>query len=152
MLADILATTQHAHKEANQASQALDYFQDLVVVGESRMLQDLRVLNEGDSAQWMAGFMYAYTGQTEDVRDYIVDCSRQISGIDKKLARAYKRYANGNFEGGNIPIVASENAFRRSMRDCDETNDLFEEIVDTAKTFFAQPDYQDIIDANLQAN
>ena len=59
------------------------------------MLQSLRELNEGDAAQWTAGFMYAYTGQTFAERDYLVDCSRQIVGLDKKLARAYKRYAKG---------------------------------------------------------
>ena len=39
--------------------------------------------------------MYAYTGQTVDVRDALVECSKQIKKVDKKLSRAYKRYGKG---------------------------------------------------------
>ena len=97
--------------------------------------------------------MYAYTGQTFEQTEYLVECSRQITGLDKKLARAYKRYARDEdfdiFSTGHVPIINAERVFRRSMRDCDDTNALFEEIVDTAHTFFDQSDYLDIIDANL---
>ena len=33
----------------------------------------------GDSAQFAAGIAYAMSGQTEDVRDYLMQCSDQIT-------------------------------------------------------------------------
>jgi len=35
------------------------------------------VLEKGDSALLAAGFMYAYTGETNDQTDYLVSCSKK---------------------------------------------------------------------------
>ena len=52
--------------------------------------------------------MYAYTGQTVDVRDALVECSTQVERLDKKLGKAYKRYGKGKYQGGNKAINTAE--------------------------------------------
>ena len=64
--------------------------------------------------------MYAYTGQTVDVRDALVECSTQIKKLDNKLAVAYKRYSKGRHQKGNQAIKNSEKFYRQSMSGCDE--------------------------------
>ena len=64
--------------------------------------------------------MYAYTGQTVDVRDDLVECTTQIKKLDKKLARAYKRYGKGKQQKGNQSIRNTEQFYRQSMSGCDE--------------------------------
>ena len=42
-------------------------------------------LKKGDSALFAAGFMYAYTGETNDQTDYLVSCSKKKWKLNKKL-------------------------------------------------------------------
>ena len=151
MLAEIIATTQHT---INQATQNVsEGFQELVIAGEeTRSLQELIVLEKDDAALWVAGFIYGYTGQMFDQIDYLVECSTQINGVDRKLARAYLRYGKDNYDHGHTPIKLAEAALRRSMRDCDETNELFEDIVSDAHQFFGQENWSEIVEANVTAD
>ena len=109
-------------------------------------------LQEGDSAQWAAGLLYAYSKQTNDSRDYIVGCSVQVDKLDKRLARAYKKYGKGQSHRGNWLISMTEDLFRESMAACDDTNPDFEELAEQAHDFFAQENWNEIASANYQAN
>ena len=109
-------------------------------------------LQEGDSAQWYAGVLYAYSGQTNDSRDYLVGCSVQVEKLDNKLARAYKKYGKEQYSRGNWKISKTEDFFRESMAACDDTNDVFEEIASKAHDFFAQDNWKEIASANYEAN
>ena len=53
------------------------------------------ILNVGDSAEFAAGMIYAYSGQTSDVRDYLVECSVHNDHLDKHLTRAFFYYSDG---------------------------------------------------------
>ena len=100
MLAEILAANQHPVIDSFKSFDINEF----VPRGEG----DIRVLNAGDSAEWAAGVMYAYTGQTVDVRDALVECSTQVERLDKKLGKAYKRYGKGKYQGGNKAINTAE--------------------------------------------
>ena len=52
-------------------------------------------LNAGDSAEFAAGMIYAYSGQTSDVRDYLVECSVQVPELDSHLTNAFYFYSDG---------------------------------------------------------
>ena len=129
MLSNILASTHHHVREASDAIQ--DQLNRIMDPQPSE-------LNDGDSAQWAAGLLYAYSGQETDVRNYLVGCSVQNDNLDQKLWNAYYRYSNGEWENGNRRIMNSERFFRVSMRDCPETNDSFDELSDKAHAFFGQ--------------
>ena len=84
---------------------------------------DIRILKEGDTALWMAGLMYAYTGQREDHTNYLLKCSVEIEELDRKLARAYGDYEIN--QSGNLPMKRCVPRYTTSMIDCDETNQLW---------------------------
>ena len=109
-------------------------------------------LVEGDSAQWAAGLLYAYTQQETDARDYLVECSTQIDRLDIKLQRAYSKYGAESYTSGNKEIRNTEPYFRSSMADCAETNDAFEEMADRAHTFFDTDGWRDVATANYEKN
>ena len=64
MLSNIFATAHHSLVRAQDSVQHLDDYS---------CWKD--PLNEGDTAQWAAGLMYAYTKQESDIRDYLVGCA-----------------------------------------------------------------------------
>ena len=64
MLSELLATTQQTISQAAHAAKSFE-LEDLTMPDHRRMLQETEgtlTLPEGATAQWMAGFMYAYTG------------------------------------------------------------------------------------------
>ena len=109
-------------------------------------------LQEGDSAQWAAGLLYAYSKQTNDSRDYIVGCSVQVDKLDKRLARAYKKYGKGQYLRGDFWMALTKDQFRESMAACDDSNPDFEELAENVHAFFAQYNWIEIASANYQAN
>ena len=111
MLAEILAANQHPVIDSFKSFDINEFI--------PRGDIDIRVLNPGDSAEWAAGLMYAYTGQTVDVRDALVECSTQNAKLDQRLGRAYARYGRGNYKTGNQAIRNSERFYRQSMKGCD---------------------------------
>ena len=58
MLANLLAKMHHS------GHAAIDRVQDIDVI--AKMFNDSNDLNDGDSAQWAAGLLYATSGQTID--------------------------------------------------------------------------------------
>ena len=112
MLAEILAANQHPVMDSFKGFDMNEFI--------PRGGQDIRELNAGDSAEWAAGVMYAYTGQTVDVRDALVECSTQVEKLDLRLGRAYKRYGKGKYQGGNKAIKNSERFYRESTAGCDD--------------------------------
>ena len=53
------------------------------------------------SAHWYAGLLYAYSYQTVDERDYLLECSEQRDELDQKLVSAYNAYNDGQYKKGN---------------------------------------------------
>ena len=100
------------------------------------------------SAHWYAGLLYAYSYQTVDERDYLLECSEQRDELDHKLSMAYQKYNDEDYKGGNMFMEDSENDFRRSMTDCCDTNDYFDDMVNKAHDFFDLDNWEDIVDAN----
>ena len=155
MLAELLAKGQHAfhqhfhhqHDEPAEFSLAGLFEQDWEE-GPFEIID----LQEGDSAQWAAGLLYAYTKQETDARDYIVGCSAENDKLDTKIARAYKKYGKEDYDGGNIKIARAEKFFRVSMADCEETNETFEEMAQWAHDFFGDESWRDTASANYEAN
>ena len=152
MLAELLASTQHAISQATDVARENLPMTDLTLDDLFELPSDFVALSEGDTAEWAAGFLYAYSGQTVDARDYIVECSVQVPRLNRNLSRAYRRYGRENYEGGNQVMMNSQDLWRKSMAACEETNGQFDEIVDAADQFFAQDDWRDIARANYEAN
>ena len=139
MLAELVATTTAVQSLTDAPRFMIDDFNPM---------GDIKQLNAGDSAEWAAGVMYAYTGQTVDIRDKLVACSVQNDDLDTKLGKAYKRYGNENYDGGNKAMVNSEQFWRISMAKCDETNDQFDAMFTYAHTFFGADDWEDTVHNN----
>ena len=117
-------------------------------VGEAEKKTDLVL---GDSAQFAAGLLYAYSNQTVDARDYLVKCSTQVNKLDNKLEKAFTSYTAEDYHMGNYAFRKMEDPFRRSMVDCHDTNQYFEEIASTAHTFFEQYVWREIMKENYAA-
>ena len=130
MISGLFASTQHTHFDrCNQRSLALNDQEHLFEPS------GLQILNTGDTALWIAGLMYAYTDQREDHTDYLLKCSIQIGELDRKLARAYSRFEIGDGEVASEPIKRCRNFFTTSMANCDETNELWLQIVSKDESF-----------------
>ena len=145
MFAELLTTTQHAVSQVADAAKNFDF-------DDVHMHRDIRELNAGDSAEWAAGVMYAYSGQKSDVRDYLVGCSTQDARLDKRLARAYKRFGNEKYDKGNNSIQNTESRYRKSMVGCDETNEQFEAMFSAVHAFFDADGWEDTVHGYYQAN
>ena len=65
MFANLLTQIKHTSHAAFDAAQDLDFV-------DSMFATDLVA---GDSAEFAAGLLYAYSSQTIDARDYLVSCS-----------------------------------------------------------------------------
>merc|ERR1712187_369830 len=50
-------------------------------------------LPEDALAQWSAGFLYAASSQIQDKRDYLVECSLHSYLANRKLNKAYTKFA-----------------------------------------------------------
>ena len=143
MIADFLAN-HHTMFEVN------DSFKHMNQIMSHKGIKEL---SAGDSAEWAAGVMYAFTGQTVDVRDALVECSTEVDKLDLRLGKAYKRYGNSKFVGGNKAIVRSEQWFRESMANCDEDiMEQFEAMVGKAYDFFDADGWQDVVHENYTAH
>ena len=81
------------------------------------------------TAHWYAGLLYAYSYQTVDERDYILECSQQRDELDHKLSMAYSNYINEDYRAGNQFMLDAENDWRRSMTDCCDTQQYFDDMV-----------------------
>ena len=163
MLAELIAQGQHAIQQHlpfhHNANKDLDIDEvadgpDFSLAGmfEGEDAYDVIVLKPGDSANWAAGLLYAYTKQFSEDREYILSCSIQVDKLDTKLARAYKKYGKEEYESGNQKMMRAEKFFRESMTSCENTNEMFEEMAQTAHDFFAQENWRDIVRENYQAN
>ena len=82
MLSNLLAKMQHTTHAAVDRVQNIDMI--------ANMFNPANDLNEGDSAQWAAGLLFATSKQTIDARDYLVGCSTWNTRLDQKLERAYE--------------------------------------------------------------
>ena len=51
------------------------------------------ILPPDTAAQWSAGLLYAWSGQTLDKRDYIVHCTNPSPYVNKELGQGYYEYA-----------------------------------------------------------
>ena len=142
MLANLLAETHGFLLNAKDSAQSLDIYERIF---------DVNDLKEGDSAQWAAGLLYAYTSQKTDARDYLLTCSTQSDRLDIKLQRAYDKYEAENYTSGNKEIRNTETYFRTSMADCAETNPTFEEMASRAHDFFDTEGWRDVVQANYDA-
>ena len=112
-------------------------------------------LNAGDSAEFAAGMIYAYSGQTSDVRDYLVECSVQNSYLDRHLTNAFYFYSDGpdrDVHQGNTAMKRSNQFATESMADCADTQDQWQAIVDNAEAFTTSEDWMDTVRANYAAN
>ena len=147
MLADLLATAHNLVHKATDTVQDSDLYHKIF-----HKESDADDLNAGDSAQWAAGLLYAYSGQTVDARDYIVTCSMQNPGLDDKLSSAFDYYNDENYTSGNKNIRDTEPYYRRSMLMCDETNQYFEDMSNAAQDFMNQEGWEDTVEANYNAN
>ena len=145
MLASLLAQTKiHSflHK-ASDAAPSLDIHERVF---------DTNGLPEDASSQWAAGLLYAAQKQEEDHRDYIVGCAVQNRRLDVRLSHAYSNYNDEKYEKGNDWIRDTEHYYRRSMRACHKTNQLFEDMADEAYDFFDQRNWDKIAEANYIKN
>ena len=73
-------------------------FQPEIVYDSSVDNEDVSTqLNDGDSAQFAAGILYAVSGQMIPESDlaYIIDCSVQNEHLDHDLTRAFYYYSAG---------------------------------------------------------
>ena len=134
MLADLLATAHNLAHKATDTVQDSDIFQKIFHKESDAMVNGL---NAGDSAQFAAGLLYAYSGQTVDARDYLVSCSMQNPGLDDKLVSAFDYYNDKNITSGNKNMRDTEPYYRRSMIMCDETNQYFEDMSSAAQDFMS---------------
>ena len=73
------------------------------------------------SAQFYSGFLYAYTGQSVDKRDYIVGCSVQMDALDDELTRVYSDPDDSYAGRGSSYLMGTGPLYEVSMADCDET-------------------------------
>lgn len=147
MLSNLLAEAHNMVHKATDAAQDIDFFNK--IFHKNAMNDDLV---SGDSAQWAAGLLYAYTSQNVDARDYIVSCSQPNDRLDSKLEKAFEYYNADNNTSGNQNIRDTEPYYRRSMMMCDETNHYFEDMASKAHDFFAQDDWRDTVHTNYEAN
>ena len=139
MISEILAT---AHKHIHHAADKLDDYRQFV-----------DPLSNGDTAQWAAGLMYAYTKQTVDVRDALVGCAVSSGDLDRKMSRAYKKYGNGKYRKGNQKILNSEDYWRESFASCDQDiQDMYDEMANTSHAFFDMDGWEDIVSDNYNKN
>ena len=128
MISELSASNQHTLSErCNQRSLALNDPEHLYEPS------GFQTLNTGDTALWMAGLMYAYTDQREDHTDYLLQCSVQITELDRKLARAYSVYEIGG--DNNTPMNRCRPLYQTSMTDCDKTNELWLQMNDDEGKF-----------------
>ena len=131
MLANLLASAHNLAHKATDKAHDFDFFSKIF-----HKEPENDGLNAGDSAQWAAGLLYAYSSQEIDARDYIVSCSMQNTRLDDKLVSAFDYYNDDILTSGNKNIRDTEPYYRRSMMMCAETNSYFEEMADRAHEFF----------------
>ena len=60
------------------------------------------------AAQFSAGMLYAWSGQTIDERDYLVSCSFECPIVKKQLSAAFDDYTAGAYRAANKHIKHCE--------------------------------------------
>ena len=104
------------------------------------------------TAQFNAGLLYAWSGQTIDERDYLVGCTLEIPPAKRQLGEAWDSYSAGNDDAGNLHMRLAKPWMRLSMVFCDETHDDFKDLIDDYDTFFARKHWEIIAKKNYLLN
>ena len=145
MLSEILSTLQ------TDQGHFLDRVVDFAT--EAQEIFELADELPGDAAaQFAAGLLYGNSQGTIDKRDYIVGCTWGNYFRDRKLAKAFTKYNEGDIAKGNRAMDKAEPWWRLSMLTCWETNHYFRAMNKAKEAFLARDDYQEVAQANYEAN
>ena len=110
------------------------------------------ILPSDTGAQWSAGLLYAWSGQTVDKRDYILQCTNDSPYVNRELGSAFSDYSSGEYWKGNKHMAAIQPAWQSSMIWCFATNQYFDQIRQETTLFFWQPDWHAQALKNYAAN
>ena len=89
------------------------------------------------TAQFSAGLLYAWSGQTVDQRDYLVGCTLEIPRVKRQLGKAFDDYNAGDDRAGNQHMKKATPWWRLQMVTCWKTTKYFNKIDEALDTFFA---------------
>ena len=104
------------------------------------------------TAQFSAGLLYAWSGQTVDKRDYLVGCTLEIPRVKRQLGKAFDDYNAGDDRAGNQHMKKATPWWQLSMVLCWETYDDFRGLIEYKDAFFARDDWQTVARENYDAN
>ena len=113
---------------------------------------DSNGLPSDTSAQFSAGLLYAWSGQTIDKRDYLVNCTLPLPFVKYQLGKAFDDYNAGDLQAGNQHITRTQPLWQLSMILCPETWSDFRAMIKEKDAFFARDDWPSVADQNYDAN
>ena len=113
---------------------------------------DSNGLPSDTTAQFSAGLLYAWSGQTIDKRDYLVDCTIPLPRAKRQLRKAFDDYNAGDLDAGNKHMRKIQPSWQLSMILCPATWFDFRAMIKEKDDFFARDDWPTVANQNYDAN
>ena len=84
--------------------------------------KDFEVLNRDPQApaQYLAGWLYAVSGQTVDVRDQMLDCFVPDANLTDKVNSAMDQWHHGDHEKGDKAWESARKLYDTALASCDK--------------------------------
>ena len=110
-------------------------------------------LDQGDSAKWFAGALYALSGQTISISDSLVECTKQDTVVDNRLSKAFWRFSPGpdrDMETAFILMAYQKFLWGDSLDNCDSQTKRY--FSDQYNKMASYQHTRDEMKANYEAN
>ena len=129
---NVLVPPVHAETEAETEA-------EVEVESEEEDEEDGPLYNKESPKQFAAGFLYAWSGQTIEERDNMLECEKDRWNGRIALKKAFKRFNKGNIDAANDKMNTYLELTRGAVRDCnDDITGGFYDIDNQLTSFYAQ--------------